>query len=730
MPRHTAVLPLFLLLAACSGESEKTSPDNNIAYQAEVFNAKWMAGMQDPVSKAFFLVGEQGSILRSENGNDWTYTDTPVTERLNHIAANAKSDVLVAVGDGGTVLRSGDAGRTWQQSPIEFPESVNLATMELKVSIHHPSSDTWIAVGSQNSILRSTDGAKSWRLTSYDSSENQLKILALFIEPQTGDILFGAQYGTMGRSSDGGVSWNITRHNMEVSGDYVPHIVGFYHYENTLIAAADLGRLLVSHDGGKSWRLFKLPTLGYFTDGAYDPLHRAIVLTTQKGEIAYSQDGGKNWDLQSLSVRDWPDEETPRLSAVRYDGKTRELLAMGNSGVVARSHDGGRTWRTALLQPLFNLSLTTLLHDPVRNLFVAAGLGGFILTSKGLKVDPAAGWDVVRPGVDLYLRTVINIPGSDTFLTAGQLGGILRSEDDGQNWDFVHVDYPYPNQPPHHRDMVIDPQTRALVAAGPAGSIIRSEDSGKTWTPVFQGDIKSGEAFTQILIDSQNKTLIVPEVLYGSIYISKDGGINWNKAAILPAARLWHGAISEKSGVIVLGGQDGTIAYSENGGHTWTAIYTMLEGNFYGVYAAENGTFFAVGDKGTIMRSADGGKTWQTMNSLATGTLRRMITDPKTGALLAFGQDGMILRSENAGEDWILIATPASEELREALIEPGTGNLLLVGRQGVILRSEDGGKTWKVLPSHTTEHFRSAGVNPVTGTLIAVGDGLVRLSRN
>lgn len=730
MLKRSVVLPLFLLLAACSGESGKTGSADRVSYRAEIFDAKWMAGLQDPASKAFFLVGEQGSILHSENGYDWIYAETPVTQRLNHISGNVKSGVLVAVGDGGTLLRSGDAGQTWQQPPIELPEGVNLAATELKAVIHHPGSNAWIAVGSQNAILRSTDQAKSWRLTSYDSSENQLKILALFVEPETGDIFFGAQYGTLGRSSDGGATWDISQHKMDAPGSYIPHIVSFYHYENALIATADLGRLLISNDQGKNWQLFKLPTTGYFMDGAYDPVHHSIVLTTQKGEIAHSQDGGKNWNLEKLVVKDWPDYETPALSAVLYDTKTRELLAMGNSGVVARSHDGGRTWRSGLIKPLFNMSLTTLLHDPEHDLFIAAGLGGFILSSRGLKVDPAAGWDVVRPGIDLYLRKVINIPGSNTFLTAGELGGILRSEDDGRSWSFVNVGYPYPNQPPHHREIVIDPQTEALIAAGPAGSIVRSADKGKNWAPVFQGDIKIGEAFTQILIDSKNKALIVPEVLYGSVYISKDGGMNWDKAATLPAKRLWHGAVSEERGVIVLAGKDGTIAYSEDGGFTWTGIYTLLEGNFYGVYAAEDGTFFAVGDKGTIMRSEDGGKTWQTMNSRTFSTLRRMLTDPKTGALLAFGQDGVIVRSENAGQDWTVIANPAAEELREALIEPGTENLLLVGRQGAVLRSMDGGKTWEALPSHTTQHFRSAGVNPVTGTLIAVGDGLVRLSRN
>src|SRR5690606_20431634 len=97
---------------------------------------------------------------------------------------------------------------------------------------------------------------------------------------------------------------------------------------------------------------------------------------------------------------------------------------------------------------------------------------------------------------------------------AGQLGGILRSEDDGRSWKFAEADYPYPNHPPYYFDMIVDPQSGALVAAGPDGSIMRSVDNGNTWASVFQGDINSGEAFTQILIDRKRKALVVPEVEY------------------------------------------------------------------------------------------------------------------------------------------------------------------------------------------------------------------------
>jgi photosystem II stability/assembly factor-like uncharacterized protein len=724
-----------LSLTSCGGGDESgRAPAATVGgYRAEVFNAKTMGGLFDPVSRAFFLVGQQGSVLRSEDGYSWEYAVTPTLSQLNAVAVDAASGVLVAVGHGGTLLRSADGGRSWQSpSGIETSEGVDLAQVNLTEIVRHPDKDLWLAAGTHNAILRSADQGRNWRLVSYDSSARKLEILSLFIEAESGDFLLAAQHGVMGRSGDG-ADWTIVYHDMEPDEDYVPHLVDFYDYGEALLATGDKGRLLVSRDRGRSWQLFKLPTSGYFTGSAYDPVNRTIVLATQEGDdIVYSADHGRSWELTKLKVPNWPSDDIPMLSAIVYDAGTRALLAMGSSGIVARSTNGGRSWQTNVLKPLFNLSLTTLLHDPQRDLFVASGLGGFIATARGLLPDPALGWRIVRPGIDLYMREVVNIPGTDTFVVVGQLGGIWRSEDDGRNWRFIEPRYPYQNQPPYLRDVIVDPATRALVAAGPDGGIVRSTDAGLTWTSVFQGVITLGEAFTQILEDRARNTLLACEAMYQSVYLSRDGGANWEKASTVPTGgrNVWHGAISEKLGLVLLVGQQGAVAVSGDGGQSWEVPLSIVEGDLYGAFADEKtGALFAVGDAGAILRSEDG-RHWQTVNAPTRGTLRRMFADPGSGALLAFGQEGIILRSTDGGMSWRRAAAPAHDsELRKALVEPGTGHLLIVGRDGVVLLSKDGGESWGRVPSHTAQHFRSAAFNPATGTLIAVGDGLVRLSR-
>lgn len=701
------------------------------SYSAENFNAKLMTGLLDPVSRAFLLAGEDGSVWRSEDGYTWQFADTPVTSRINHIAENSDSGLLIAVGNESSILRSDNGGRSWTPAKIELPEAVERKSIRLNKVIHYAPNNVWLAGGTDSAILRSTDSGNTWRLVSYVSSNDKREILTFHVEAETGAIFFGAQYGTIGRSTDAGVNWDIVEHDMEYPGRYIPHVVGFYQYGDSLIAAADEGRLLVSRDHGQHWKLLKIPTSGYFTDSAYDPINKSIVLTTQNGEIVYSMDRGASWTLNDFKVKNWPSDDIPRFSAICYDAKSKSLLVIGNSGVTVRSRDGGKSWSTNVIKPLFNLSVTTLLHDPARNLFVATGLGGFILASRGLQDDPAKGWDVVRPGIDLYMRAIQHIPGSDTFIVAGQLGGIWRSDNDGRSWNIIEPKYPYPNQPPHFRDVIIDPETGALVAAGPDGAILRSTDTGKSWTSVFQGVISKGEAFTKILIDQENRSLVAYEAMYGSVYISRDGGINWTKEAVIDTGgrNIWYGVTAEKLGLLVVIGQQGIICISGDGGHTWTVVDNDETSDLYGAFAdEENGALLVTGQGGILLRSEDG-RFWYKVDTATKNALRRIIREPKTGALIAFGESGTILRSVNGGQQWRFATSPINAELREAIIEPGSLNVIISGRDGTLLRTTDAGLNWEKLPTHTRRHLRPVAVNPRTGTIITTGESLIRMQR-
>ncbi|SMF11799.1 Uncharacterized protein SAMN02745866_00745 [Alteromonadaceae bacterium Bs31] len=718
-----------VLLLACSQKDAKP-----VEYQAEVFNPKWEAGEYFPSLDLFFLAGEQGSIIYSKDGENWNNSISPTSHTLHGIARHPASKAMVAVGEKAAILNSTDEGKTWQPAKINAPEGSDLSTVRFNTAIYDPKHNSWLAAGQKNAILRSLDDAKTWELVSYNGNEDtQKEILDFHREANTGDILFAAQSGTTGRSVDGGEQWSIVEHDMQPAGRYIPHLVSFHQFNNVLLAVADSGRILISTDEGRNWQLKKIPTEGYFTGSAYDPIKNVLALSTQMGEIALSSDMGLSWRLVSFPVENWPSDDIPYLSDIYYDKASESFLVVGNSGVIARSSDGGQSWYADIFRPLFNKSVTRVLHNPEKNIYVAAGLGGVIVRSNTLSHPalPLKNWHAVRPGIDLYIRKVIHLPNSDTFVAVGQLGGIWRSQDDGKNWQLIDVDYPVKIQPPHLRDMVYDKKSDTIIAAGPAGSIIRSVDRGATWAAVYQGEFRKGEAFTQLLYDSKNDAYLASEVLYRTVYRSTNTGLTWENYASFDSndRNLWHGAISEKLNAFILIGKKGGIALSKDRGLNWSMVESKTYNDLYGAYADDKNPFvLAVGEYGIILRSEDA-QNWQVVPSDTDSTLRRVFKVPGTRILIAFGQNGTVVRSSDLGLNWSKANTPQGlEEMREALIEESSGALLLVGRKGAILRSMDKGLNWSSINTRSSQHLRSAAINPKTGTMIAVGEGLIRLS--
>jgi photosystem II stability/assembly factor-like uncharacterized protein len=723
------VLFFISFLSGCSS-NKQDYPGN---YRADVLNANWMTGEFLSKQGIFILAGEQGSILVSADGQQWSQSQTPVTHTLHDIESDDSQTVLIAVGEGGTIIRSTNQGREWHKTDINLPDNLDFSLTQLNTVIYSHKDQIWLAAGTQNSILRSSDNGLTWKLVSYNSNTDQLEILQLFIENTSNDLLFAAQHSTTGRSRDGGLNWEITQHDMNASDSYIPHVVGFHQFNNTLIAAADNGWLLISNDAGQGWKYIAIPTAGYFTDGAYDPNTETIALTTQMGEVAISKDEGHSWELVSFSVKNWPSNDIPLLSRIVYDDISRSFLVVGNSGVIARSSDGGQSWHADIYKPLLNLSVTTLLHDTGNSTFVVAGYAGAIAKANALgsTFNPIDKWITVSPGIDQYIRKVMHLPGTSTFIAVGQLGSVWRSEDDGRSWKYINIEYPYQNQPPHLRDILQDPDSLDLIAAGPSGSIIHSSDNGMNWKPVFQGKIQKGEAFTQLLYDSNSKKYYACEVLYQSVYQSPDKGLSWNKISTIDSdgRNLWQGVFSDKLNLLLVVGEKGAIAFSRDGGYNWKMAETDTYSDLYGVYVDPNQTLFlTVGENGVVLRS-ENGADWQAVDSSVTSTLRRVISGPDNGSIIAFGQDGTIIRSTDGGVNWTKTKTPEySGELRLAFNDKRSNHLIIVGQEGGVLRSKDSGKSWQIIDSHTKQHFRTADINPKTGTIICAGEGIVRLS--
>ena len=95
----------------------------------------------------FVAVGDNGSILRSTNGEIWTgVTTTSITTRLNDV--HYADDKWIAVGAAGSVVRSTDNGLTW--SVVSSGSTFNLNSV-------YYNDNVWVAIGQSGMVLNSVD---------------------------------------------------------------------------------------------------------------------------------------------------------------------------------------------------------------------------------------------------------------------------------------------------------------------------------------------------------------------------------------------------------------------------------------------------------------------------------------------------------------------------------------------------------------------------------------------
>ncbi|ANQ85414.1 hypothetical protein dqs_2383 [Azoarcus olearius] len=228
-------------------------------------------------------------------------------------------DALVAVGDYGTVVRSTDNGKSWQQA--EVPVS------SLLTAVHFADAQRGWAVGHGGVVLATTDGGANWTLQQV--LDDKPVLLSVYFASAERGYAVGA-YGTAWRTEDGGQSWEPMSVGQGRDADlHLNHI--FATRKGALYVAAETGLAFRSTDGGDSWTALKPGVSGSLWGGleAGDD----VVLLGMSGRVLASRNGGDSWRAVS------GDTEQSLTGAVSTaDGK---LLVVGAGGVMLRGDASG-----------------------------------------------------------------------------------------------------------------------------------------------------------------------------------------------------------------------------------------------------------------------------------------------------------------------------------------------------------------------------------------------------
>jgi len=270
---------------------------------------------------------------------------------------------------------------------------------------------------------------------------------------------------------------------------------------NRAVSVGEHGVVLLSDDDGTTFRQARqVPVSSTLTSVTFiDAQHGWAV--GHWGAILATADGGETWQIQRLAA-----EEDRPLFAVQFVD-AQHGVAVGLWSLVLVTADAGRTWAPRTLNPLAGANKADL------------NLLSLFADSKGA----------------LY--------------ATAERGQVLRSEDRGQNWEYLNTGY---NGSLWSGTALDD---RTLLVGGQRGTLLRSGDGGKTWERV---PLESKSSITTVVSAG-------PDVLVGGLEglqaLSRDRGQHFSMG-VSPGAVSLTAALATKTGRWILLSRRGVLATS------------------------------------------------------------------------------------------------------------------------------------------------------------------------
>lgn len=386
---------------------------------------------------------------------------TPPARGLNHVGF-ATADRGWIGGDGGTLLRTEDGGRTWLRRRAAVPEG---ATPPDVVDIAF-SSPEWgcllLAVGESRMVAASADGASTWSVVDRTSAvrvhaddrgcwlpdDEEIRLLRPALEVPLALVERRVPQVSTGPPGERSRLSSVATTS-----------------EGHLVVASSSGTLRRRHPDGE-W--IDLPS----------PTRADILLVRSVGEdeVWLLNDRGWLWWSRS-GGRDWTRAGTLRGEAgpLAFSSGGGVLAALPGGGL-ALSRDGGRHWRLETRQA----SRET--HHDLAFLDSRRGLAGGVGPDGGGRIqitrDGGRDWRTVADGFRGAVRDV-GFAGGSFAWAVGERDHPRYSTDGGESWEERSASWSN-DAPTSFRDLEFVTPDDGLLLDG-AGSLHTTSDGGGTW---------------------------------------------------------------------------------------------------------------------------------------------------------------------------------------------------------------------------------------------------------
>ena len=206
---------------------------------------------------AVIAVGEQGTVLRKTDKADWLQVDIPTSELLTAVQFTSPTHAF-AVGHGGVVLKSEDAGAHW--SMILDGNAINQLQVDTYQGFLDQGGDPALSDFPVEEFEYLLDDAS----IALEEGPTQPILNLYFTDDQNG-FLMGA-YGMLLKTSDAGATWRVLSHRVPNPDRF--HLTAMTEWMGALWMVGEAGLIFTSLDQGEHWQSVESPYDGSWFDVA------------------------------------------------------------------------------------------------------------------------------------------------------------------------------------------------------------------------------------------------------------------------------------------------------------------------------------------------------------------------------------------------------------------------------------------------------------------------------
>ena len=462
--------------------------------------------------------------------------------------------------------------------------------------------------GEGSSLWKSTDGGETWINISSKKGlpKGTWGIVGVAVAPSNPDKIYSLienQNGGMFMSADAGETWTLTSNdnNIRQRAWYYTKVFVDPKNENT-VYAPNVG-FMISRDGGKTFQSLRTPH-GDHHDLWIDPENGNRMIVADDGGAQISFDSGENWST-------YMNQPTAQIYRVTTDNSFpyRILGAQqDNSTIRIKSRTSGMAITENDWQPTAGAESGYVVADPLNPDIVYGGnYGGYVSrldhkTGENRAVSPwpdnpmGAGADVLKYRFQWNFPIFFSPHNTKRLYTAGNV--LFVTENEGATWQQISP------------DLTTNDKTKQAPSGGP---ITKDNTSVEYYSTIFTAMESPFE-----------KDLLWTGSDDGLIYVSKDGGKNWENVTpkTAPKWMMWNSLDADpfKKGAVY-------------------AVGTKYKSDDFTPY---------------IYKTEDYGKTWKLItNGIAKTDFARVVrADQKLQGLLYCGTEYGMYISFDDGAHW------------------------------------------------------------------------------